>query len=188
MKILSTRLVWKSNDEQKKIYEVIDDQGNTFKTWNEQIGTATKGSELEVKTYTKPGKDGETESWADLPRGLGRSGKSPEERASIERQNALTNAVNYCTSKSQFLEKKQALEELTGKHVIEVAHYFQKFTSGSMTVEDTKKPTAVTTEPLEVKTVWEERADELGKNVKSSDDVSTIELDELMLEKEPFEG
>lgn len=53
-------------------------------------------------------------------------------QGSIERQNALTNAVAYCTAKASHLDKAGAAKELTGKHIIEVATYFARFTAGKL--------------------------------------------------------
>ncbi len=54
----------------------------------------------------------------------------------IIRQNALTNAVQYCIAKSS----KDESYDLSGKHVVEVASYFAKFSEGkvnlSMSPED----------------------------------------------------
>ena len=59
-----------------------------------------------------------------------------DRQSSIERQNALTNAVTYCTEKASFLtginEPEKAEQELTGKHIVQVATYFHKFTSGKI--------------------------------------------------------
>lgn len=54
--------------------------------------------------------------------------ESPEKQASIERQHALTQALTYVLGKG---------EEVTGKHVIQVATFFHAFTSGKSNVTTT---------------------------------------------------
>lgn len=55
-----------------------------------------------------------------------------DERAFIIRQNALTNAVAYCTAKAGLMTKEKGEKYLEGKKVIEVAHYFAKFSLGEV--------------------------------------------------------
>ncbi|HZO90888.1 MAG TPA: hypothetical protein VFB38_21355 [Chthonomonadaceae bacterium] len=72
----------------------------------------------------------------------GGSGKgaseSPERQASIERQNSLSNAIAYCKAKADLLlaakRPEEALQALTGTHVLQVALYFQHYNSGKLTL------------------------------------------------------
>ena len=72
------------------------------------------------------------------PKGTGGGTKQfkadPEKQSSIERQNSLTNAVAYCTAKASLMDKKEALEYLTGKQIVQVATHFHKYTKGDVTV------------------------------------------------------
>ena len=58
----------------------------------------------------------------------------PQTRNEIIRQNSLTNAVAFCTAKANLMEKKVAIEYLTGKKIIQVATYFAKYSKGEVTV------------------------------------------------------
>src|SRR4051812_2485184 len=49
-------------------------------------------------------------------------------QGSIERQNALTNAVAYCTAKASYMTKADAEKYLTGEHIIRTAIYFASYT------------------------------------------------------------
>lgn len=68
-------------------------------------------------------------------------------QGSIERQNALSNAVAYCTAKAVALsankQHDKALEELTGEHIVRVAIYFASFTSGKLVLPEPKLRSAV---------------------------------------------
>lgn len=65
----------------------------------------------------------------------------PAIQKAIIRQNALTNAVNYCVAKAQ-LDKNYKLE---GKEVIQVATYFAKYSMGDVTVVNDKPKSTVVT-------------------------------------------
>ena len=58
----------------------------------------------------------------------------PQTRKEIIRQNALTNAVNFCVSKANLMDKKEAVKYLSGKKVIQAASYFAKYSEGEQTV------------------------------------------------------
>jgi len=58
------------------------------------------------------------------------SKSDPEVQKAIIRQNSLTNAVNYCIAKSQTNKKY----ELSGKHIIQVATFFSKYSLGQVSV------------------------------------------------------
>lgn len=92
--------------------------------------------------------EGEIESTQYGPKfkkagGFGGNSKfSPENQAAIIRQNALTNAVQFCLGKAQYMgDNKEVLKYLTGKEVIQVATYFAKFSKGEITVVSESKPT-----------------------------------------------
>lgn len=73
--------------------------------------------------------------------GVGVFGKmSPENQAAIIRQNALTNAVAYCTAKATLMGQEDALKYLSGKEIIQVATYFAKFSKGEISVVTESKP------------------------------------------------
>ena len=80
----------------------------------------------------------------EKPAFSGSSKNDPSVQKSIIRQNALTNAVNYCIAKSA--QDKEY--ELSGKHVIEVATYFAKYSQGEVTVVTESKPKEPKEEPL----------------------------------------
>lgn len=63
-----------------------------------------------------------------------KSPETPEKQGSIERQNALTNAVNFCVSKANLLEQPEAVKYLTGKQIIEVATYFKMYNEGKVSI------------------------------------------------------
>jgi len=73
-------------------------------------------------------------------------GESPEKQASIERQNALTNAIQYCTTKANILlankEYAKAMEEMQGQHILQVATYFGQFNNGKVIVSMTAEEVA----------------------------------------------
>jgi len=70
--------------------------------------------------------------------GFGGNGKSdPAIQKAIIRQNALTNAVNYCIAKATMTKDEKYL---TGKEVIQVATYFAKYSEGLVTVVSESKP------------------------------------------------
>lgn len=59
-------------------------------------------------------------------------------QSSIERQNSLTNAISFCSAKKDlYLSLKrpdEAEKQLTGKHIVEVATYFHRYTAGKIIV------------------------------------------------------
>lgn len=71
--------------------------------------------------------------------GFGGNGKpDPATQKAIIRQNALTNAVNYCIAKTQ----SDKTYELSGKHIVEVATFFSKYSLGEITVTMTPEEIA----------------------------------------------
>lgn len=60
---------------------------------------------------------------------------NPERQSSIEWQSARRDAVDYCIAKSRLLfdlkKTKEAEEELSGKHIFEVALYFKGIETGA---------------------------------------------------------
>jgi len=118
----------KAPDFKCKDPNCLDDKGYVTAVWDKPKGNFTpKGGKNEVPT-AKPNGNGKND---------------PVVRKEIIRQNALTNAVNYCTSKAQ-LDKEY---ELSGKGVIQVATYFARYSEGKETVvpqkqmEPTMEPT-----------------------------------------------
>jgi len=68
----------------------------------------------------------------------GGNGKSdPATQRAIIRQNALTNAVNYCIAKATL--KKDPDKYLTGKEVLQVATYFARYSNGVETIVSASK-------------------------------------------------
>jgi hypothetical protein len=69
-----------------------------------------------------------------------------ERQSSIERQNALTNSVAYCTAKATALlaakKPEAALSELTGKHVLDVATFFARYNAGKVIASMTPEQVA----------------------------------------------
>lgn len=72
--------------------------------------------------------------------------ESPEKQASIERQHSLTAAITYCTTKANILAQmgklEEALEEMQGKHVIQVATYLAGYSSGKFNITMTPEEIA----------------------------------------------
>jgi len=92
---------------------------------------------------------------------------NPETQLQIMRQNALTNAVNYCIGKAGFMEKKEGLKFLTGKEIIEVAFYFSQFSEGKIDFNH-KEPETKEQEP---KTEEEEEIlDFVGRELEDRDE------------------
>lgn len=64
----------------------------------------------------------------------------PQRQASIEWQSARRDAVDYCIAKSRLLfdlgKKKEAEEELSGKHIFQVAFYFKGIETGATQLND----------------------------------------------------
>lgn len=64
--------------------------------------------------------------------------ENPDRQASIERQNSLTNAISFCTTKANVLiaagKPDLALAEVEGKHILQVATYFKKYNSAEISV------------------------------------------------------
>jgi len=67
----------------------------------------------------------------------------PERQSSIEWQSARRDAVDYCIAKSRLLfdlkKIKEAEEELSGKHIFEVALYFKGIETGATQLKDKKE-------------------------------------------------
>lgn len=78
---------------------------------------------IEETQYGKKFKKIETSS--------GNSKSDPATQKAIIRQNALTNAVNYCIAKATLTKDEKYL---TGKEVVQVATYFAKYSMGEITV------------------------------------------------------
>ena len=70
-------------------------------------------------------------------------GNNPQRQSSIEWQSARRDAVDYCIAKSRLLldlgKKKDAEEELSGKHIFEVALYFKGIETGATQLRDKEK-------------------------------------------------
>lgn len=132
----------------------VQTQNGTFAKYTIQAGGQT--GEMLQKPETPAPKTGdklfghfEDSQWGKkfkkgrpMLAGGGRT-ENPERQASIERQNALTNAVNYCVAKAGMMDKKDGLKWLTGKEVIQVATYFARYSKGLVTVvnmNDEKPP------------------------------------------------
>jgi hypothetical protein len=96
---------------------------------------------------------------------------NPETQKQIIRQNALTNAVAYCIAKSQ-ADKKY---ELSGKHVIQVATYFAKYSFGSVTVvTENEKPEEPKDEPQD--TPLPPEPEETDETHDTEDDINLEEI------------
>lgn len=91
----------------------------------------------------------------------------PVRQESIEWQSARRDAVDYCIAKSRLLfdlgKKKEAEEELTGKHIFEVTYYFKG-------VDKVKEP--VKNEVVSAK--QEEMEDRNDDSAKNEIDISEI--------------
>lgn len=108
-----------------KPYTVTTFQGDDDKLYKDvfgkfEVGQIVEGEWKETDYGTK----------FEVARGAStnRFTESPEKQASIERQHALSQAVTYVLGKG---------EEVTGKHVIQVATFFHAFTSGKSNVTTT---------------------------------------------------
>jgi hypothetical protein len=68
----------------------------------------------------------------------------PERQKSIEWQSARRDALDYCIAKARLLfdlkKTKEAEEELSGKHIFEVALYFKGIETGATQLEKKKVP------------------------------------------------
>lgn len=81
--------------------------------------------------------------------------EDPARQASIERQNALTNAIAYCTAKASMMDKIGALDYYTGKQIIQVATYFAKYNKGEVTVVTEAKGTTEPAQPQPTKSAFQ---------------------------------
>lgn len=72
-----------------------------------------------------------------------RGQENPQRQISIEWQSARRDAVDYCIAKSTLLfnlkKIKEAEEELSGKHIFEVALYFKGIETGATQLERKKE-------------------------------------------------
>lgn len=133
-----------------KCIGTIDGQLETFDMWDSpELGVEFEGF---VKDDPKWGKSVSTKQGG----GGGRSfGKSPEEQATIARQNALTNAVNRAIAISGFMgtdeERKEALRPT---NICMAAYHFSRFTLGEWNpmadkIENPVQPAIPATTPVE---------------------------------------
>jgi hypothetical protein len=97
-----------------------------------QIGEELDGT-IETTSYGKKFK--RTQSG-----GFQGGSSNPERQSSIEWQSARRDAVDYCIAKSRLLfdlkKMKEAEEELSGKHIFQVAFYFKGIETGATQLND----------------------------------------------------
>lgn len=72
--------------------------------------------------------------------GFGGFKDNPQRQSSIEWQSARRDAIDYCIAKSRLLfdlkKNNEAEEELSGKHIFEVAFYFKGIETGATQLKD----------------------------------------------------
>lgn len=99
--------------------------------------------------------------------------QDPETRKEIMRQNALTNAVQFCIAKANMMSKEKGLDYLSGKQVLQVATYFARFSDGAQTIVKQDKDATQTI---------------VGPNeAKNEEVVTSREDDEINLDEIPFD-
>jgi hypothetical protein len=110
--------------------------------------------------------------------------EDPAKQGSIERQNALSNAITYCTAKAQLLAGKTKVSidaQLSGKHIIEVAALFSAYNAGKITPDMTPDVIAKIwdKEPVEAPKVQVEPEVPQDEPSATPDDQSDINVDEI---------
>ncbi len=92
----------------------------------------------------------------------GSNGKSdPQTQAQIIRQNSLTNAVAFVLGKAQHMDKKEAIDYISGKKVVQVATFFARYSKGEetvVTVNEDKQ--SVAEQPQDEPPMTDEQAEE----------------------------
>lgn len=129
------------------VKQVIDSEEKTSKAGKPYTVTTFLGDDGEVyKNVFGKFEAGQvvTGDWVDsdygrqfkvsMPPKAGFKKDDPQTQKQIIRQNSLTNAVNYVLGKAAHMEKKEALDFISGKEVIQVATYFAKYSEGTETV------------------------------------------------------
>jgi hypothetical protein len=115
-----------------KSYSVTTFKGDDGKLYKDIFGKLETGAEVEGEwKQTEWGE--KFEITRQQGGGNGRY-NDPETGKQIIRQNALTNAVAFCTAKAQMQEAKEGIKYLSGKQVIQVATYFAAYSQGKATV------------------------------------------------------
>lgn len=121
-----------------KQYFVTTFQDENGKLYKDVFGKLDVGAEIEGEW-----KQTEWGEKFEITRQQGGGGRfnDPETRKEIIRQNALTNSVVYCTKKAELLLQLGAIKneadldkQLSGKHVVQVATHFAKYSLGEINV------------------------------------------------------
>jgi len=138
-KILGTKNIPKKDGTGTfPVHNVLSEDDQVF----DYVGVLNEGQTIEgYIEETKYGKKFKAAGTANNPGGRR---EDPNRQASIERQNALNNAIAYATAKAGLMDKTKATAYLTGKQVIETAFYFLKFTQGSISFDEIKSEKATT--------------------------------------------
>ena len=114
----------------------------------------------------------------------------PLVRKEIIRQNALGNAIQYCIAKSGLMGDADAVEYFTGKHIIQVATLFAKYSEGVKTVVNTNEgdenKTDEITAPKSEKAVTANEDEAKQDTDEGAGEQNQREQDEINLEEIPF--
>jgi hypothetical protein len=160
-------------------YEIVlEDEKGELTPLNKSFKTAPSvGQELNGSIVEREYNGSKYKAFEAEQKAFGGSGRveNPERQNSIERQNSLTNAVNYCIAKANFLlglnKVEEAEEEISGKHIITVATYFHKYTKGDITVvTESQKEEVATAEQLPL-------TEEVEEVVTANDDNDDDDID-----------
>lgn len=129
----------------KTIYQYIGTVDGDLQTFD-SFAQYAEGSE--VDGTVEETQWGKTLRTGNPGGGGGRSSKSPEENAAIMRQNALTNAVAYCTAKAGMQDVNKAMKYFTADHVLQVAAHFYKFNQGDLYPDSLNENQEVSGQPI----------------------------------------
>lgn len=123
-----------------KPYKLTTFKGEDDKLYRDVYGELQIGQELEGEWKTD---QYGTKFEVARSGGGGGSRNDPQRQSSIEWQSARRDAVDYCIAKSRLLfdlkKTKEAEEELSGKHIFQVALYFKGIETGATQLKNKKE-------------------------------------------------
>lgn len=127
-KIISSSPITSKDGREFMKYQILTDTDEVLDTFSKVEEGQSYEGEVTTNSYGK--------QFKKAKQGFGGYKNDPLTPKQIIRQNALTNAVNYCIAKAN-LDKNY---KLTGKEVVQVATYFAKYSLGEITVVTESKP------------------------------------------------
>lgn len=131
IKIEQAKQTWESPDGKRKLYLVVDDEGNTYKTFSDAIGNG-EGKTFDVETYEKQNNRGQTETFIkqvskqDGNKGFAKPAQTTKNVSEdIARSVALKAAVELASAHIG------AAEKVTVEEVLMVANKMCKWLGGN---------------------------------------------------------